>query len=76
MCAIAYFILQNAILHHHGKDFALRKAIGKGLKGKLSVAIYILGLALSFYYSWAAILCYIIVAMVWFIPDKRIEKNI
>jgi uncharacterized membrane protein len=76
MSAIAYFILQNLILKHHGKDFALRKAIGKDLKGKLSVVIYIVGIALSFYSTWLAILCYIIVAIIWFIPDKRIEKNI
>lgn len=76
MSAIAYFILQKVIVKHHKKDFVLRNAIGKDLKGKLSVLIYIIGIALSFYNSWAAILCYIIVALVWFIPDKRIEKNI
>lgn len=76
MSAIAYFILQNAILSFHGKDFALRKAIGKNLKGKLSTIIYIVGIVLSFFNSWAAILCYIIVAVVWIIPDSRIEKNI
>jgi len=76
MSALAYFILQSVILNHHEEDFALRKAIGKGFKGKLSVAIYIAGISLSFYYTWLAILCYIIVAIIWFIPDKRIEKNI
>ena len=76
MSSIAYFILQKTIISHHEKDFSLRKTIGKGIKGKVSVSIYIIGIILSFYISWAAILCYIIVAIIWFIPDKRIEKNI
>ncbi len=76
MSAIAYFILQNTIVVHHETDFTLRKAIGKGIKGKISVLIYIVGIALSFYISWMAILCYVIVALIWFLPDKRIEKNI
>ena len=76
MSAVAYFILQNIIIKHHESDFALRKTIGKGLKGIISVVIYIIGIALSFYNSWIAILCYIIVAIFWFLPDKRIEKNI
>lgn len=76
MSSIAYFILQKIIISHHEKDFFLRKSIGKGIKGKVSVFIYIIGIILSFYIYWAAILCYIIVAIIWFIPDKRIEKNI
>lgn len=75
MSAIAYFILQAVILKHHGKDFVLRKALGKDVKGKISIAIYIIGIGVSFYNSWAAISCYIIVAIFWIIPDKRIEKN-
>ena len=76
MSAVAYFILQNAILNHHDEDFVLRKAIGGDLKGKFSTLIYIVGIALSFYYSPLAILCYIVVALIWFLPDRRIEKSI
>lgn len=76
MSAIAYFILQKLIVRHHENDFVLRKAIGKDLKGKFSVIIYVTGIALSFYSSLAAIACYVIVAIIWVIPDKRIEKNI
>lgn len=76
MSAIAYFILQRIIISYHKKEFTLRKAIGKGKKGKISVLIYIVGIVLSFYSSWGAIICYIIVAIIWFLPDKRIEKNI
>jgi len=76
MSAIAYFILQQRIINSHEKDFVLRKAIGKDTKGKLSTIIYIIGITLSFFYSWMAILCYVIVALIWFIPDKRIEKEV
>jgi uncharacterized membrane protein len=76
MCAIAYFVLQGQILSFHDNDFALRKAIGKDYKGKISLVLYIIGLSLSFVNSWLAVASYILVALIWFIPDKRIEKNI
>jgi uncharacterized membrane protein len=76
MSGIAFFILQAVILRSHDKDFVLHKAIGRDLKGKLSMVIYLAGIALSFYSSWAAIFCYVIVAIIWFIPDKRIEKHV
>lgn len=76
MSSIAYFILQNAIIKHHKNDNSIRNSIGKGAKGLISVVIYIIGIVLSFYISWAAILCYILVAIIWFVPDKRIEENI
>lgn len=76
LCAIAYFILQHAILRFHGDDFALKKHIGKDFKGKMSLLLYIIGLSLSFVNSWFAIACYILVAIIWFVPDKRIEKTI
>lgn len=76
MASIAYFILQTVIIKHHKEDFILRKAIGKDVKGKLSTALYIVGLAVSFINSWVAIACYIIVAIIWIVPDKRIEQHI
>jgi uncharacterized membrane protein len=76
MSAIAFYILQWAIIHYHDDDFALRKAIGKDLKGKLSLVLYVVGLLLSFVNPWFAISCYVFVAIMWFVPDKRIEKNI
>lgn len=76
MASIAYFILQTIIIKHHKDDFILRKAIGKDFKGKLSTALYIVGLAMSFINSWVAIACYLIVAIIWIVPDKRIEQNI
>ncbi|HLP65148.1 TMEM175 family protein [Flavobacterium sp.] len=74
MNGLAYFILQNVILSHHGKDSVLSKAIGKDYKGKASVILYLIGIALSQYSTLTAGIIYIIVALMWLIPDKRIEK--
>lgn len=74
--AIAYFILQTTIIKSHDEQFALKKAIGGDTKGKISTVFYIIGIALSFINSWLAIICYVAVAIMWFIPDSRIEKNI
>ncbi len=76
MSAIAYFILQGFILRSHPDDFVLRKAIGNDAKGKISVILYVLALILAFVNTWFAISGYILVAMIWFIPDSRIEKSI
>ncbi|WP_405206341.1 TMEM175 family protein [Aquimarina sp. LLG6339-5] len=76
MITIASIILQRAILKHHDKDFMLRDAIGNDLKGKLTILIYVIGITLSFFNSSFAVLCYVIVAIIWFTPDKRIEKNL
>lgn len=76
MCAIAYFTLQGSILHLHGTDFILKKQIGKDWKGKMSLLFYIIGLTLSFVSTWIAIGFYILVAVMWIVPDKRIERHI
>ncbi len=76
MSAVAYFILQTVIIHYHDDNFPLRKIIGKNLKGKISTVLYLVGLILSFINSWMAVLCYIIVAIIWIVPEKKIEQNI
>lgn len=73
MAAIAYFILQKSILATQGKDSILAKAIGKDLKGKASPIIYIVAVIASFYYPWIAGSLYILAALMWLVPDKRIE---
>lgn len=75
-CAIAYFILQSVIIKSHDNQFALRKAIGSDLKGKISIGFYLLGIGAAFLNTWLSVACYIIVAIMWLIPDKRIEKSI
>lgn len=74
MAAIAYFILQNRIIKNHGKDSILAKAIGKDLKGKMSPVLYILGILTSYFNPWVAGFFYVLVALIWLIPDKRIER--
>lgn len=73
MAAIAYFILQNQIIKTHGKESVLAQAVGKDLKGKLSPVLYVIGIALSWVSSWAAGAIFILVALIWLVPDKRIE---
>ncbi len=73
MAAIAYFILQKSILAVQGKDSILAKAIGKDLKGKASPIIYTVAVIVSFYYPWIAGSLYILAALMWLVPDKRIE---
>jgi uncharacterized membrane protein len=74
MNAIAYFILQRVILKHHGKDSVLSKAIGKDYKGKASIVLYIIAVLSSKYYTEISGALYILVALIWLVPDKRIEK--
>jgi uncharacterized membrane protein len=76
MSAIAYNILQYRIIKLHSNDSVLAKAIGKDLKGKLSVVFYITGIFVGWISSWFSGGLYILVALMWLIPDKRIEKII
>ena len=73
MAAIAYFILAHDLTSLHGKQSEFAKALGRDWKGILSIAIYALGIGLSFLHPLVAIGCYTIVAFMWFIPDKRFE---
>jgi len=72
--AIAYFILQNLIIKSHGEDSILKKALEKDLKGKISPVLYLLGISASFISVWISGVLYILVAIIWLIPDRRIER--
>jgi uncharacterized membrane protein len=74
MNGIAYSILTGLLISHHGNDSVLSKAVGSGLKGKLSVACYALAIGCSFFEVWISGALYVFVALMWLIPDKRIEK--
>ena len=76
MAAIAYYILAHTLATTHGKNSTIAKALGNDWKGKLSVIIYASGIGLSFVHSWIGFALYVVVAGVWFIPDKRIEKKL
>ncbi|WP_163397834.1 TMEM175 family protein [Flavobacterium fluviatile] len=74
LSAIAYFILERIIIIAEGKNSVLAKAIGYEVKGIFSAVLYIIGIVASFYSEWISGVAYFIVAMLWLIPDKRIEK--
>jgi uncharacterized membrane protein len=74
MPAIAYTILQTAIVALHGRDGMLAKALGRDFKGKISVVLYLAAIALSFAAPWAAQAIYVGVALMWLVPDRRIER--
>ncbi len=75
MNAIAYYILQRLILIDHGKDSTLSKAIGNDFKGKISLILYLLAVLLTKYSVEISGSIYILVALIWLIPDKRIERT-
>lgn len=76
MAGMAYSILQNAIIAGQGKNSLLKKAVGKDYKGKASVIFYLIAIAFSFYNEWISGAIYILVALMWLVPDSRIEKMI
>ena len=73
---LAYYILAQMLIKHHGKDSALASALGKDFKGKLSLVIYVLGIFLVNYSTWVSLALYFLVAIMWLIPDKRIEEKL
>jgi uncharacterized membrane protein len=75
MADFAYFILSQCLTNTNGKDSELAQAIGKDKKGIISIILYIIGIACSFINSWIGFSIYVIVAAIWFIPDRRIEKK-
>ena len=74
MAAIAYYILQSLSIAQEGRRSKLASAIGTDLKGKLSPVLYAVGIGASFYRPWIAGCIYVGVALMWLIPDRRIEK--
>lgn len=76
LAAIAYFILQTAIVHEQGPNSKLAQVLGDDLKGKISPVIYAAAIPLAFVNRWIAIGLYVAVAGLWLIPDPRIEGAI
>jgi uncharacterized membrane protein len=74
MAGVAYWLLQRAILAHEGRDSLLAVAIGSDFKGNLSPLLYIAAIPLAFVSPWIAGGIYVAVALMWLIPDRRIEK--
>jgi uncharacterized membrane protein len=76
LAGVAYYILTRSLISLHGRDSVLASAVGRDVKGKVSVVIYALGILVSFVNSWLACALYVVVAVMWFIPDRRIEKTL
>jgi uncharacterized membrane protein len=74
MSAIAYFLLQTVILWRHGDDSLLARALGTDIKGKVSPPLYLAAIISTFFMTWISIGIYILVALIWLIPDRRIER--
>lgn len=76
MAGVAYFILTQALIHLHGERSTLAISIGSDRKGKVSIAIYAIAIPLAFARPWVAGACYILVAIMWLVPDRRIEGKV
>ena len=73
---IAYYILAHTLVAVQGPDSRLARAIGRDRKGKLSVVLWAIGIGLAFVKPWMAVAIYVGVAMMWLVPDRRIEKHV
>jgi uncharacterized membrane protein len=76
MAAMAYWVLQHCIIVAQGAESMLKKAVGTDWKGKLSPVLYVLGAMLAFWSTAIAQIVYLLVAVLWFIPDRRIEHTL
>lgn len=76
MNAIAWYILAHLMMGFQGKASSLSRAYGNDSKGKVSAVLYIAGIGLSFLHPWIGITLYAVVAVMWFIPDRRIEREL
>ena len=75
MCGVAYYVLSRSLVRHHGGESALAHAVGSDRKGQISLLLYTAGIAVSFANRWVALALYVAVAILWLIPDRRIEKE-
>jgi uncharacterized membrane protein len=76
LAAVAYTILQTAIIKHEGSGSRLAQAVGGDRKGKISMLLYLTAIALAFVQPLIADAIYIVVALIWLVPDRRIEARL
>lgn len=76
LAAVAYFVLTKALVSLHGRDSVIAEALGRDFKGKISAAIYVLAIASCLLSPWIACALYVGVAVMWLVPDRRIEKTL
>lgn len=76
MAGVAYYILQTLLVSAQNDNTKLKTAIGKDFKGKISPVIYVIAIILAFMNTWISTALYVLVALMWLVPDKRIESKI
>lgn len=76
MCAVSYSLLAHGLTSDHPENAKLAEAIGSNRKGKLSIFLYLIGIFLSWFAAWLGFLAYVTVAVIWLIPDPRIEEKV
>jgi uncharacterized membrane protein len=76
LAAVAYFILARSLIALHGADSVVAAALGRDFKGKASIAIYAAAIPLAFVNTWPAFGLYVLVAVIWLVPDRRIETTL
>ncbi len=74
LCALAWYVMQLTIIRAQGNESALAHAIGRDIKGKVSPVLYIAGILLAFVHTWISDALYVLVALMWLIPDRRVER--
>jgi len=74
MSAISYYVLSRCLIEHDGRESLLGSAVGNDFKGRISVVIYVVAIVISFVNRWVALGLYFAVALLWFVPDRRIER--
>jgi uncharacterized membrane protein len=76
LSALSYYILSRALIRHDGANSKIARALGSDFKGRISVAIYAVAIPLSFVSRWVSVALYVAVAVMWLIPDRRIERTL
>ena len=73
---VAYLILQRTIISHQGERSKLAEAVGRDVKGKLSAVLYLIAIPMAFVHQWISDAIYVLVALIWIVPDRRIESKL
>ena len=76
LAAVAYYVLQRAIVAEQGRDSALAVALGRDAKGKISPVVYAVAIPTAFVNRWISLGLYVVVALMWLVPDRRLESAV
>lgn len=74
LTSVSYILLERSLIKCNGPDSKLARAVGSDLKGKISLSIYVSAIPLAFLRPWIALMLYVVIAVMWFVPDRRIES--